>query len=85
MIDEVATKNTEGETLNSRLQLFLFSLFPSLEGVFGSKEELMAARAVVPQRQLRIRGVFLLLISTLFSLISIPLVKWHHFLFPNWG
>lgn len=55
MIDEVATKNTEGETLNSRLQLFLFSLFPSLEGVFGSKEELMAARAVVPQRQLRIR------------------------------
>lgn len=55
--DGVATRNTEGETLNSRLQLFLFSLFPSLEGIFGSKEELMAARAVAPQQPLRIRGV----------------------------
>lgn len=67
MIDEVATRNSEGETFNSRLQLFIFTLFPSLEGVFGGKEESMAARAVVPQRQLRIRGVFLVRIYS-FSL-----------------
>lgn len=70
VINEVATENAEerGETRNSRLQLFLLSLFPSLEGVFGNsapeiaeKEELMAARAVVPQRHMRLRGVFLVL------------------------
>lgn len=39
----MATEDTEGETLNGRLQVFLSSLFASLGGVFshnqGEEEE----------------------------------------------
>lgn len=46
-----------GPTVVSKI--FFFSLFTSVEGVLGGKEDWTARRAVVPQRQLRIRGVFL--------------------------
>ena len=50
----MATENPEGETLNGRLQLFLSSVFSSLGGVFGHREESeMASRAAVVPKQPR--------------------------------
>ncbi|GMH10332.1 hypothetical protein Nepgr_012173 [Nepenthes gracilis] len=56
---EVATENQEEETGNSRLQLFLSSLFASIGGVFGhyqeeEEDELeMASKTVVPHGPIR--------------------------------
>jgi hypothetical protein len=57
-VDEVATTDAEeGETRNSRLQVFLSSLLSSFGGVFGyntqeqEQEKEMASRPIVPLQQ----------------------------------
>ena len=52
----MATRNPEGETRGSRLQVFLSSLLASIGGVLGQvveqeEEPEMASRASVPQQE----------------------------------
>ena len=76
----MATRNLEGKTRGSRLQVFLSSLFASIGEVLGQdveqeEEPEMASRAVVPQQGNN--GLFcffwLLILSGFGSLCSFPL------------
>ena len=73
MVGEVATPEIEGETRNSRLQVFLSSILSSFGGFFRynnsqEQEQDMASRALVPlQHQQQLKGTIFFFFSFLIS------------------